>query len=244
MKTYTGILDRVDFAERLTAQVVEPCADPRVHGYAVQADLGHSIDLLEFSWLALVGELPSAEARAALTRALIWLAPLHVGEGPTHVAVLGRVAGAPDEVLAGLVTVALGQHIASEQRSLAPWLAWLDDPNPSFDIPELAIEPSPTPEQVQAHAALAADSLRWFGPSRELPATPVLRRVAAGYALLHRLGLRDPLVVQALVTCARLPVALAEAARTRAGAVLSYATRVPNYRYVEEDESWTSSTPE
>jgi hypothetical protein len=233
MKTYEGILDHGDFPARLTARVVEPCDDPRVHGYAVQADLGHAIGFLEFGWLALVGELPSVEQREALSHALIWLAPLHVGEGPTHAAVLARVAGAPDEVVPAIVSAALGQHVAQECRTLAPWFRWLDEP--SGPVPEVAIEPHPTREQVEAHARLAVDSARWFGADKALPGSPVLRRVAAGHALLRRLGLRESFTLQAWITWARLPVALAEAARTRPGAVSNYATRVPPYRYVEQE---------
>ncbi|MFV8755017.1 hypothetical protein ACNOYE_31085 [Nannocystaceae bacterium ST9] len=231
MRIVEGILDRVEFAPRLIAQVVEPCPDPRVHGYAVQADLGRAVDFLEFAWLALIGELPTREQREALSRALIWLAPLHVGEGPSHAAVVARVAGAPDEVVPAIAGVALGQHVAQQCRTLAPWFAWLDQPSGS--IPEIAIEADPTPEQIEAHAALAADSARWFGAALGLPLAPVLGRAAAAHALLHRLGVREPIVVQAFASVACLPIALAEAARTRPGAVLSYATRVPAYRYVE-----------
>lgn len=234
MRTYPGLLDGVRFPERLTGHVVEPVADPRVHGYAVQADLGRHVGFLDVGWLALTGELPTADERDALSLALTWLSPLHIGEAPTHAAVLARVAGAPDEALSAIATVALGQTIAAECRALAPFFAWLDEP-PGRAPPAAAIEPEPTSEQAQALAALAVDSARWFGAARALPATPVLRRTAAAYALLHRLGIRDPLRLHALATWARLPAVLAEAACMPVGAVMRYPAKLPDYRYVEGD---------
>lgn len=234
MKTYEGILDRVAFPATLTAHVVEPSPDPRVHGFAVQSDLARSVGFLDVGWLALTGELPSDGEREALSTALTLLAPLHVGEGPAHAAVLAKIAGAPDEVVPAVAAVALGQLIGTEHRALAPLFAWLEDPA-ATPPPSVAIEPSPTPAQEVAHAALAADTARWFGGGGALPGAPVLTRVASGYALLHRLGIRDLPRIHALATWARLPIVLAEAACTAAGAVLEYPSDLPPYRYVEED---------
>lgn len=236
MKTYTaGLLDRVPFPTHLTATVVEPTQDPRVHGYAVQADLGHNVAFVDLGWLALTGALPTEHERAALSQALIWLAPLHVGEGPAHAGVLAKVAGAPDEVLPAIATVALGQWIAAELHALAPLFAWLGAP--LGDPPACAIEAAPTEAQREAHARLTASSERWFGADRALPAAPVLTRVAAGYALLHRLGMHDAARLHAFATWARLPLILAEAACATSGAVMQYPGDLPPYRYVEEESA-------
>ncbi len=235
MRSYEGILDRVAFPERLAGHVVDPAPDPRLRGYAVQADLGENVGFLDVAWLALAGELPTAGEREALSRALTWLAPLHVGEAPAHAAVLARVAGAPDEALPAVAAVALGQAIAAECRELAPLFAWLEGP-PGAAPPDVAIEPDPTPEQARALAGLAADSARWFGPARALPAAPPLRRVAAAYALLHRLGAGDGPRLHAFAAWARLPAVLAEAACMPPGAVMRYPALLPAYRYVEDGE--------
>lgn len=235
MKTYEGVIDRVTFPEQLSANVVEPSRDPRLHGYAVQSDLGHNAGFVDVGWLALTGELPRGGEGEALSRALIWLAPLHVGESPTHAAVLARVAGAPDEALPAIAAVALGQAVAAECRELAPLFAWLDGP-PGAPPPTIAVEPDPTLEQAEALVTLAADSARWFGEARALPPRPTLRRVAAGYALLHRLGIRDPFRRLAFATWARLPTVLAEAACVAPGSVMRYPTKLPDYRYIEDDE--------
>lgn len=232
MRTYEGILDRVAFPARLTAHVVEPAEDPRIHGYAVEADLARNVGFVDVGWLALAGELPTAAEREALTMALILLAPLHVGESPAHAGVLARVAGAPDEVLAAITAVALGQRIAAELRALAPLFAWLREP--VGPPPACAVLAAPTDAQRERQRIVAAASARWFGAERALPGEPVLTREAAAYALLHRLGVAEPLRLHALVTWARLPVVLAEAGHTAAGAVTEYPGDLPHYRYVED----------
>lgn len=232
MRTYEGILDRVAFPARLTAHVVEPAVDPRIHGYAVEGDLARNVGFIDVGWLALTGELPHAGEREALTAALILLAPLHVGEAPAHAGVLARIAGAPDEVVPAITVVALGQRIAAELRALAPFFAWLREPGGPPPAP--AVLADPTPEQRERHAILATASARWFGPERALPIDPVLTREAAAYALLHCLGVGDPPRLHAFVTWARLPVVLAEAARTASGAIADYPGDLPPYRYVED----------
>ena len=58
--------------------------------------------------------------------------------------------------------------------------------------------------------------------------------MAAAYALLHRLGISDPVRLHAFSAWARLPVVLAEAAHARAGAITGYPARLPDYAYTEE----------
>jgi hypothetical protein len=232
VKTYEGLLDRVVFPPRLTAHVVLPAADPRIHGYAVEADLARNVGFVDVGWLALTGELPDAAEREALTTALILLAPLHVGEAPTHAGVLARVAGAPDEVVPAIAVVALGQRIAAEVQALAPLFQWLREP--MGPPPAAAVLADPTADQRERQHIVATASARWFGPERALPDGPVLTREATAYALLHRLGVGDPMRLQAFATWARLPVILAEAACTTPGAVHDYPGDLPPYRYVEE----------
>lgn len=234
MTIVDGILDRLETPATLTAHVVDPRPDPRVHGYAVQADLARNIGVADLGWLALTGELPDEREREALGRALWWLAPLHVGEAPVHAGVLARISGAPDEVVPAVVTVALGQHIAAELRALAPMFAWLSgqvDEPPAVAV----LGPDAAPAERDAWAALVADSVRWFGRERAFPAAPALTRVAAAYAILARLGVGDPARLHAFATWARLPLALAEAACTAPGAVLRYPHDLPAYRYYEDE---------
>lgn len=236
MKTYDGILDRIAFPDTLTAHVVEPTADPRIHGFAVAADLARHKSFLDVGWLALTGELSSEAERTAFSTALTLLAPLHVGDGPVHAAVLSRIAGAPDHAVPGVAAVALGQLARVELQMLASLFGWLADPIASnlSTICIDAVELHPTAAQVEAHEALAAASAGWFGAERALPASPVLTRVAAAHALLFHLGIRDSFRLHALMIWARLPVALAEAACVGFGDVKSYPADLPAYRYVED----------
>lgn len=226
-----GLFDRMSFPERLRGHVVDPGAEPRIHGYAVRSDLARHASFLDLGWLSLTGNLPSPSEREALTLALTWMSPLHVGQGPVHAAVLARIAGAPAEVVPAVAVAALGQWVAEERTGFVPLFDWLD--GTLADPPPNAVNRAPTDEDRALHAELAAATERWFGTP--LPHDPVLTRVAAAYAVLHRLGVSDDLRIQAFATWARLPVILAEACYARPGAVTSYPARLPNYRYREDE---------
>jgi hypothetical protein len=222
-----GLFDRTPFPERLRGHVVDPGPEPRIHGYAVRADLARGVSFQDLGWLALTGELPTEAEAEALALALSWLAPLHVGQGPVHAAVLARITGAPAEVVPAIAVAALGQWVAEEGRRFAALFDWLDGNRAD---PGQAANPTPTAEDRALHAELAAATGRWFGVP--LPLEPVLHREAAAYAVLHRLGVSDPLRLQAFAAWARLPVVLAEACCTRQGGVDAYPARLPDYRYV------------
>jgi hypothetical protein len=165
------------------------------------------------------------------------LAPLHVGDGPVHAGILARLTGSPDEVVPGIVTVALGQLTGAELHALEPFFKWLADPlvGELSAICPVAVESQPTAAQVEAYDSLVAASAGWFGAERALPTSPVLTRVAAAHALLFRLGIRDSPRLHAFTIWARLPVVLAEAACTSPGAVFGYpTTHLPTYTYVED----------
>lgn len=236
MKTWTGVLDRPPFPAKLTGHVVEPGDDPRMCGYAVMGDLAPRASFLDAMWLSMRGEMPSGDEREALSRALIWLCPLHVGEGPTHAAVLARIAGAPDEVVPAIGVAALGQLVAAELRALTPFFQWLREPGEA-PVPEAAQAREVTREARAQYEALARDTARWFGPARALPRHTVLTRVAAGYGVLHQLGAQRPLQLQAFAIWARLTSVLGEALHAQPGAVMTYPADLPPYRYIEDEAS-------
>lgn len=236
MKTWQGVLDTPKFPERLSAHVIQPGDDPRMHGYAVMGDLARNVGFLDMAWLAVLGELPSPAERDACSHALAWLSPLHVGEGPTHAAVLARTAGTPDEIVPAIAVAALGQLAAMELRALAPFFRWLDEPM-GATVPEVAVEAHPSAAYRALYAELVDRSDRWFGAARSLPRDVCLGRVAAAYGLLHRLGARNDLQRHAFATWARLPAALGEALHVQPGAVMTYPIDLPPFRYVEDDPS-------
>ncbi|MBL8938878.1 MAG: hypothetical protein JNM69_30230 [Archangium sp.] len=224
-----GLLDQVDFPKTLPATVVEPSPDPRIHGYSVQAELGHHASFLDVVWLSFTAELPTTSEREAFSRAMTWLSPVHVGEGPSHAAVLAKVAGAPTEVLPAIACVALGQQLSAELADLTPLFDWLH--HPVGAVPDLALEPAPTEGQRAGWERLCADAERWFDAPTGF-GRAVWRRQAAAWALLFHLGFRDAPRRQAMATLARLPVILAEAACAPAS-VKQYPTLTPAYVYEE-----------
>ena len=234
MKTWSGVLDRPPFPSKLTAHVIEPGDDPRMSGYAVKADLAVNADFVDVMWLSMRGELPTAAEREALSRALVWLSPLHVGEGPTHSAVVGRVAGAPDEVLPAVGAAAIGQLVSAELRALAPFFRWLREPGDT-PVPEAAIARDASEEARALYDTLASDTVRWFGAERALPRHATLTRVAAAYGVLHQLGAQHPLQLHAFAAWARLASVLGEALRAKPGAVMTYPADLPPYRYFEDE---------
>lgn len=260
-QTYVGPFDREPWPDKLVANVVSPGATPRLHGYDVAGDLARHYGIADVAWLALRGELPSDDERAAFETALVLLSPTHIGQAPAHAAFLAQLIGALPAATVAVAAVGLGELARSEAAAMAPWRAWLErndaaaaaavaasaDAAPD-DLPACALAAPPTAsatdaveaealacavEAAEAQAWLHRQMLRWFGPAGGLPQRP-LHRLACAHALLHRLGWREPLAVELLVTWARLPAVIAEASFTRAGAVRDYPARVPDYRYVDE----------
>ncbi len=231
MKTFEGLLDGVVFPTQLSAHVVEPADDPRIHGYAVQRELGHSVGFADVIWLSLCGELPNDVEREAFSRALTWLAPLHVADGSVHAGVLAKVAGAPEEVLPSIAALALAQRTMAELQALEPVFAWLAQR--SAPLPEVAQGATSAEGWLQ----LCDDAKRWFGERSPFNPWLVWKRDAAAWALLRLLGFEDRARLISFGVLARLPVALAEAACTASGSVMKYPTQTPAFRYVEEVRS-------
>ncbi|HVK86197.1 MAG TPA: hypothetical protein VM513_18885 [Kofleriaceae bacterium] len=237
-RIYEGPFDREPWPAKLPATVVDARGERRIHGYCVRGDLAHGHGIADLAWLAFQGELPSLAAREALETAIIYLAPVHVGEAGSHAALLARVVRAKPAALVAVTATALAEQGRTEREALAPWLAWLDAGDAgdaSARLPACALEPAPSAEAIEDQRELAVRTAAWFGAARALPATPVLSRAACAHALLHRLGLRDAHVVEALAVWARLLVAVAESASLPAGAIQAYPARLPDYQYVDHE---------
>ncbi|MEP7123374.1 MAG: hypothetical protein ABJE95_20780 [Byssovorax sp.] len=229
---YEGPFDREPWPERLPATVVDPRGEPRIHGYEVRRDLARHHGIADLAWLAARGELPTATEREAFEVAVIWLAPVHAGEAASHAGILAKLVGALPSAVISTIATGLAELGRTERDALAPWLSWLDAPIGA--PPPCAVEAAPDADAADAHAWLVERTAVWFGPDAALPESPVLGRVAGGHALLHRLGLRDPQLVEGVVTWARLLIVIAETASLRAGAVRDYPARLPDYQYVDD----------
>lgn len=227
---YVGPFDREAWPDKLVAHAVAPGDDARIHGYAVAGDLARHYGVADVAWLSLRGELPTVRDRAAFEVALVLLAPVHIGQAPSHAAFLSRIAGAPPSATIAIGAVGLGEQAAAERTALAPWLAWLDAP--SGPVPACALT-TETLDGAAARRWLDGQLRDWFGADRGLPFAP-LSRAACALAVLHRLGLHDPLVAEAIAVWARLPSVIAEAAPAKAAAVRGYPARLPDYQYIDD----------
>lgn len=94
----------------LTARVVSPGADPRIHGYAVESDLARHYRFSDVVFLSLTGELPTDEQSRTFERALILLSPITIAEAPSHAASLSRVCDASHSAVIGTGAIALAEQ--------------------------------------------------------------------------------------------------------------------------------------
>ncbi len=116
---------------KLTARVVSPEPDPRIHGYAVRSDLARHYRFSDVVFLSLTGELPTEEQSSTFEQALILLAPISVAEAPSHAASLARVCDASHSAVLGTGAIALAEQArfmvrnGRDDETLSPIFAML-----------------------------------------------------------------------------------------------------------------------
>ncbi len=220
----SGPFDAVEWPSALEARVVMPAEDPRLHGYAVEGDLARHYSFSETIYLALCGELPSAEVARAFEVALIFLAPVAIGEGPTHAAALTRLCAAPARGVLGVAAIGLAERarfVIDQQRELLEWIASGVGEPPSS---ALSADPQERASVARLRAALP-DSLRV--PALAWPLT----RDAALAALLVHCGLSRPEQLEAVWTIAGLASCCAEALAVPEKSFRSYPMNLPAFCY-------------
>ena len=92
--TANGPIEAQQWPERLTARVVTPGDDPRVHGYSIESDLARHYRTTDAFLLALTGELPSDDDGTAFAGAMHFLSATSIAEAPAHAAALARICAA------------------------------------------------------------------------------------------------------------------------------------------------------
>ena len=223
----SGPLESGDFPEKLSARVVTPGRQPRLHGYDVEADLAQHYSPSEVAYLAITGELPEPDAAAALDAVLVFASPVSVACAPTHAAVLSQLCGANSGATLGVAAIALAeqaQFLLCEHEEL---LKWLNAPTTAF------------PRQFQSMKSEYRDAVERLvsalSPSRL--AVPALSHEpapdAAVIAVLHACGLRSSRQIEALLVWTRLPVVLAEAFAETEANFKNYPINRPRYEYEE-----------
>jgi hypothetical protein len=224
---FSGPLEETSFPETLSARVVTPGDEPRIHGYDVERDLSVHYRNAEIAFLSLTGELPTAEAAILFETASAFLAPVSVAHASTHSAVLARLCGASTSTTIGTAAIGLGEQarvLLDDHAELLVWLA-----NPTATLPARY---GATDAADRASVARLADSLGRHGIS-----LPVLSldptRSAALIAVLYAAGITRREQMEAAVVVARIPAALAEAFGESVANFRTYPTNLPLFQYEE-----------
>jgi hypothetical protein len=208
-----GPLDVASFPETLSARVVTPGPQPRLHGYDVEADLAVHYGPTDLLALALTGELPSPEASAALAVALSFLAPVSVAHASVHAATIAGLCGSTTGSTIGVAAIGLAEQarvLLDEHREL---LAWLAAPNEPLPARYQAIDPDDRAGTARLRAAIAETCC-------EVPALSEWpTRNAALISVLFTCGLKERSHLEA------------EAIRVKVADFNLYATNLPRYQY-------------
>jgi len=214
--------------QTLSAHVVEPGSAPRIHGLDVQADLARNYGASDVAFAALTGDLPVDEAASrALQVALAFLAPVSIAEPPAHAGALARICGAR---IAGIVAVT-AVALAEQARALYEAHEVVIPRLLIGSLNGIAASFAPKDDAERAAVQRLRDALGPF--CARVPAIGFdLRLDTALFAVLLACGLRTREQLEVIITCARLPVACAEALAWKAGDLRAYPMDTPHFEYV------------
>jgi len=224
---HEGPLEDAPFPEKLSARVVTPGANPRVHGYDVEGDLAAHYTSSETMLLCLTGELPSREALAMFEVASAFLAPVSVAHASAHAAVLARLCGAMTSTTIGTAAIGLAEHTRALLDQHEDLLRWLRKPTDDLPGPfrSTDAEDAASVERMRALLATRGFTLRSLdrGPTR----------TAALLMLLHAAGLFRRERIEAAIVLSRMPVVIAEALAERPTNFGNYPMNLPRFAYEE-----------
>jgi hypothetical protein len=223
--SFHGPVEATSLPHRLSARVTTPGAEPRLHGYDVEADLARYYGAMDLTLLALTGELPAPPVTRAAEIAFSFLAPLSVAHAATHGAVLARLCGSTTSATIGVSALGLAEQARALLDRHDAFLAWLDARSgklPSEYRSTSAAE-SASVERLRALLEATGIDVGWFSesPSRD----------AALLGALHACGLRRRELLEAALVIARLPAVVAEAFAEKAANFSNYPSDLPAYRY-------------
>ena len=225
---FKGPIEAGEWPSQLTAKVVTPGPDPRIHGYSVEDDLAIHYSFGEVLLLSLTGEPQSPSTGRAFEIALAFLSPSPINEAPTHVASIARLMRTRTSAFVGASCVTLSEQAGSQISSFESFLTWLEDPR--GDLPASA-------RSTGDEDRPAVDRLR-IALDRVGAATDFLRddmsRTAALVGVLFNCGVNTIEKVQATMVVARLGSTIAEALNTTPRALREYPMNVPPIDYVED----------
>ncbi|MEO8846978.1 MAG: hypothetical protein ABI591_28820 [Kofleriaceae bacterium] len=224
-----GALDETAWPERLVAKAVSRGdSDDRLHGYALLGDLARHYSFSDVLFSGLTGELPDRAASRRFALALLASAPTSVAEAPTHVALLGRIAGGAFSAALGAGLLSLADQARSKTEHHAALVAWFADP--SGELPACACDAT------GADRAWIASLQATLGGEATLVRAG-MSRDAAKLALFADAGIREPERVQAALTVAGSLGVIAEALLAGPSGLGAYPVTLPPFHYIEPDHS-------
>jgi hypothetical protein len=227
-KDFSGPLDEAAWPTKLTARVVSPGADVRLHGYSIESDLAANYTFSETVLIALTGSAPTVEHGRAFDVALSFFAGTHAAEAPVHAALLARVCAATTSAISGTGAIALAEQARFDLTKYASLLTWLAEPVADLPFAFRAKTPSE-----MARTRLLVNALI----AREASCSPVLSAglepTAAIIAVLFDCGIRSLDHVETIRVLARYPLLMAEALASPAAKHRDYPVTLPPIQYEE-----------
>jgi hypothetical protein len=223
-----GALDDTAWPERLVAKAVSRgLTDDRLHGYAILGDLARHYSFSDVLFSGLTGELPDRASSQRFALALLASAATSVAEAPTHVALLGRIAGGAFSAALGAGLLALADQARSKTEDHAALIAWFENP---LELPPSARDFAGTDRE------WIASLLSTLGDATTFVRVGMTRD-AARLALFADAGIREPERVQAALTVAGSLGVIAEALLAGPADLGSYPVALPPFHYIEPDRS-------
>lgn len=220
-------IEAQQWPQTLSAHVVEPGSAPRIHGFDVQADLARHYGASDIAFVALTGDLPiDAATSRALEVAIAFLAPASIADPPAHAGALARICGARIAGVLAVTAVALAEQarvLYEAHEAVIPRLL-------IGSLNGMAASFAARDDQERAAVQRLRDALGPF--CARVPALGFDLRVdTAIFAVLLACGLRTREQLEVIVTCARLPVACAEALAWTPGDLRAYPMDMPRFEY-------------
>ncbi len=229
MTKHEGPFDVAPWPDVLTARVVTPGVQPRLHGYDCEGDLATGTRCGERLILALTGEVPTAARARAFDVVTSFLAPVAVNEAPTHAAMLARLCSGSTSSILATAALALAEQGRCAVASLVPHWLWLARPETEAPAALKALDEDDRASVMRLRRALQPAGLSVPALEHDLGRTPAI------VAALIACGLEEPHQVEAAWVITRLPVAFAEAMAATPGNLREYPWHLPRFSYTEDE---------
>ncbi len=222
-----GPIDSRTWPSQLDAHALTARGE-RLFGFDVEADIAAFYRFSDLLFLSLVGELPDEARSRAFEITLCFLMPLSVAHAAVHAASLARLCGARPSGVLSAASVILGEQASNLVATTNAVVA-------EFEVNGPDGLPSALRAAHQAERLSVARLAKLVRPVLDVPALhDDMSRDAALIAVFRACGIASAFQLVVLVAFARLPSALAEAARTTPGNFVGYPLDTPHFEYVGE----------